>query len=194
MSNETSTPAKRQAVRDRIAKQGNPFRSKLLMFALAIMTVGGGLWAYAAATRPEPKIVQSHSSTTGVAGLTGSTTQTTTETTTEVEHAEPRLIDQGGPAAFRVGLSFAVGYFLAWGIRIFAKMALLFFGAIGVGLILLTHFQVMGLNWGLLQDKMEHSLAFLQGQAEHFKAFVMGYLPSAGSAVAGTVFGFRKKA
>jgi uncharacterized membrane protein (Fun14 family) len=108
--------------------------------------------------------------------------------------ADERFIDRSGPAAFRLGLSFAVGYFLAWGVRAFLKITLLFFGALGVGLALLTHYHIFGLDWGIIQSNAESSFAFLQGQAVHAKDLVMGYLPSTVSGVAGTIFGFRKHA
>lgn len=171
--------------------RSNPFKSRMLALAIFVMVLGGGVWAYAAATKPEPKVVETRTPVTGVAGFTG---QAEGSTTTTVVEAEPRVIDNAGPATFRLGLSFAIGYFLAWGVRAFAKVTLLAFGALGVCLILLTHFQVMGLDWALLQNKLETSLAFLQGQADKFKDFVMGYLPSTASGVAGTVFGFRRKA
>jgi uncharacterized membrane protein (Fun14 family) len=125
-----------------------------------------------------------------MAGLTGQAEGPTVVITTK---SEPRLIDQAGPAAFRLGLSFAVGYFLAWGIRLFFKVTLLFFGALGLALILLTHYKLLGLDWDLVQTKAESSSRYLQGEAEHFKNFVMGYLPSAASGLAGTVFGFRHR-
>ena len=171
-------------------QRSNPFKSRMLALAIFVMVLGGGVWAYAAATAPEPKVVEHKAPVTGMAGLTGQAEGSTTKTIVE---EEKRLVDHAGPAAFRLGLSFAIGYFLAWGIRTFAKMTLLVFGMVGVALILLTHFHVMGLNWALLQDKLEASLAFLQGQADKFKDFVMGYLPSTASGVAGTVFGFRRK-
>ncbi|MCP2732683.1 hypothetical protein, partial [Limnofasciculus baicalensis] len=107
----------------------------MLALAVFVMVLGGGVWAYAAATRPEPKVVEHKAPVTGMAGLTGQAEGPTTKTVVE---PEPRLVDNAGPAAFRLGLSFAIGYFLAWGIRAFAKMTLLVFGMLGVALILLT--------------------------------------------------------
>ncbi len=57
-----------------------------------------------------------------------------------------------------------------------------------------VHTEIQRLAEAMLQGKLEGGLAFLQGEAEQFKNFIMGYLPSAGSAVAGTVFGFRSRA
>lgn len=191
MSNQaaTSKAAKRQAIRERMAKHGNPFKSKMLLIALTVMMLGGVVWAYSAATRPEQTTQAAGGAAPGVNGLTASSDGQTVKI-----ESDPRLIDQSGPAAFRLGLSFAIGYFLAWGARVFLKVTLLFFGALGVVLILLTHYHVFGLDWSLLQDKLESSMAFLQGEAEKFKDFVMGYLPSTASGVAGLVFGWRKRA
>lgn len=181
-----------QVWKSKIEKHGNPMKSRLVVISLVVAIVGMVAWGYALVTRPGTKPAQATNVVMGAAGLTGPTEGQAAPK----GGAAPseRVVDQAAPATVRLGLSFAIGYFLAWGIKVFAKVTLLIFGALGVGLVALTHYHVFGLDWSIVQDKLESSLAFLQGEAKQFKNFVMGYLPSAGSAVAGTVFGFRHRA
>lgn len=180
--------ARSQILKSKIEKHGNPMKSRLVLIALAVMMLGAVAWGYAALTRPGTKAAQTTHSVLGATGLTDGQPPANTAP------GEERVVDQAAPATFRLGLSFAAGYFVAWGVKAFLKVTLLTFGAIAVGVALMAHYHVLGLDWATLQGKLEGGLAFLQGEAEQFKNFIMGYLPSAGSAVAGTVFGFRSRA
>lgn len=184
--------ARSEVLKSKIDKHGNPLKSRLVAVALVVMMLGAVAWGYAIVTRPGTTPARATNTVMGAAGLTGPTEGK--DPAQGGPPVEERVVDQAAPATFRLGLSFAAGYFLAWGIRAFLKITLLTFGAVAVGVALMSHYHVLGLDWSIVQGKLESGFAFVQGEAVHFKNFVMGYLPTAGSAVAGTVFGFRHRA
>lgn len=101
--------------------------------------------------------------------------------------------DPWSPAIFRMGFSFFVGFAMAYALRSFAKVTL--FSA-GVFFLLLFGLQYAGLvevKWTAMADRYDGIQAWLKAQVGGFQAFVTGYLPSAGAALAGLGLGFIRK-
>lgn len=131
-----------------------------------------------------------------VPGLPGSTPEPTAapdgEEPGEAE-AAPAIEDPWSPAIFRMGFSFFVGFAMAYALRTFAKVTVV---AAGVFFLLLFGMQYAGLvevKWTAMADRYDGIQAWLAAQVAGFRAFVTGYLPSAGAAVAGLGLGFVRK-
>ncbi|MEM1331102.1 MAG: FUN14 domain-containing protein [Planctomycetota bacterium] len=104
-----------------------------------------------------------------------------------------RQHDDLSPAVFRLGFSFFLGFAIAYALKAFVKVSI-----IGIGLFALLMFgmQYAGLleiRWAAIGDRYESAADWLGGQFASFRAFVLGYLPSSGSAFAGVALALKKK-
>jgi uncharacterized membrane protein (Fun14 family) len=131
-----------------------------------------------------------------VPGLPGGTSEPTAAPeggqADEAVTAEP-VNDPWSPAIFRMGFSFFVGFAMAYALRSFAKVTLV---AAGVFFLLLFGMQYAGLvevKWTAMADRYDSIQTWLRAQVAGFQAFVTGYLPSAGAALAGLGLGFIRK-
>jgi uncharacterized membrane protein (Fun14 family) len=86
-----------------------------------------------------------------------------------------------------------VGFFLAWALRKFIKMTLLIAGGIATLLIVLKKTGVIDLNFDAVQSQVDQGVHLAQENAGRFKDFILGYLPSGGSALTGMFFGSRRR-
>jgi len=96
------------------------------------------------------------------------------------------------PALFKLGFSFFVGFAIAFALRTFVKISI-----IAIGMFLLVHFALeyygfIQVNWDVFGERYDSIADWIGRQTGSFREFVTGSLPSAGSAVAGMVLGFRK--
>ena len=95
------------------------------------------------------------------------------------------------PATFRLGAGYAGGFLIGWLFRRFIRIALLVTGAL-VGLIALARgFGWFEADWASMEGSIRESLAWLTVRAGSFKDLITGYLPSAGAATLGVIFGLR---
>jgi uncharacterized membrane protein (Fun14 family) len=178
---ETKNPP--TAARSPRAKR-SPWRSTSLWVALVVTLVGLGLWAYAAATTP--KTAGGSGAPAGmVSGLTGGDPLA-------APAPEPRLIDKASPAVARFGACFVAGFCIAYAFKKFIKVTALITGVFLIAMFALQKTNVINLDWAWVQDGFDRSLAWLKGEAGAMKEFILGYLPSSASALAGIVVGLRK--
>lgn len=155
--------------------------------AAALMVVGLVFWAVQAVAGGGDDPMTS-SDAAGTSSFMESRSSTEAEAEAESEGLTPM-----SPAAFRLGAGYLGGFFLGWSLRKFIKMTLLVAGGL---VVMLATFQGLGwfeVNWPAVEEHLQLSLAWIQGQAGSFKTFVTGYLPSAGAGTAGLFIGFRKK-
>jgi len=103
------------------------------------------------------------------------------------------LNDMMSPAMARGGASFIGGFLIGWALRKTLMAALLITASLAALIAALNTTGWIHLEWSLIEADVTRSLAWVQGQAESFKAVLTGYLPSAGAGGAGMLFGFRKK-
>jgi len=103
------------------------------------------------------------------------------------------LNDMMSPAMARGGASFIGGFLLGWALRKTLMAALVITASLAALIAILNSTGWIHLEWSLIEADVTRSLAWVQGQAESFKAVLTGYLPSAGAGGAGMLFGFRKK-
>lgn len=103
------------------------------------------------------------------------------------------LSDMMSPALARGGASFLGGFLLGWAFRKTVKLALLITGPLLVLILILKTTGWIHLDWTLIQGDATRTLDWARGKAQGLKEVVTGYLPAAGAAGAGAIFGFRKK-
>lgn len=154
-----------------------PWRARTVWIAAGLALLGVVLWV----GLPEP--VADEVARSGVeSGLTDMAGESVTE---GVESW------RGSPALFRFGLSYMAGFFLGYGLRRFIGRTIVGLGlAVGV-VFVIQHFGWVQLDWGSIESHLKESFAWLQGQAEALRVFVMGYVPSAGAAGVGLFLGAR---
>lgn len=107
--------------------------------------------------------------------------------------AEAQVTDPWSPAIFRMGFGFFVGFSMAYALKAFAKITIV---TAGIFFLLLFGLQYAGLvevKWTAMADRYDSIQAWLGAQLGGFQAFVTGYVPSAGAALAGLGLGFIRK-
>lgn len=96
------------------------------------------------------------------------------------------------PAIFRFGFSFVIGFAIAYALRWAIKTALLVAGILALFVLGLQYFGIVDVKWGLVQNQYDDAATWISQQTKSFSAFITGALPSAASAAAGLIAGFRK--
>jgi uncharacterized membrane protein (Fun14 family) len=97
------------------------------------------------------------------------------------------------PALLRGGLSFLVGFSLAYAARTFIKIALFFLGVWAASLFLLSSLGWIDVHWDIIDGAFEGWSTKLGEQFESARTFITGSLPSTGMAGLGLVTGYRRK-
>ena len=157
--------------------------SRSLRLACLVTLIGLVMWVYSAISRPGESPV-------------GSTTPASSSLAqpragTSIPGAT-RTLDQASAALFRLGSSFVAGFVLAWLARKFIKVAVLAVSVLGVGAYAIQRMGIGGIDSDSIHQAADRSLAWFRGEAGSFKDFVMGYVPSSASAIAGMAFGARR--
>lgn len=165
----------------------SPFRSRLLLLAIVCTVAGLALWGYSLSTSPE--LSPAGPSARDVAsGLVSSPSVNSPMPPT----SDSRVVAQASPALFRFGFSFLVGYGLAVVFRGFIKMVAILSALGALAAYALQHFGVTSYDTQPIWDHVSASLSWLKGEADGFRTFLLGYLPSVTAAFVGGVWGFRK--
>ncbi|MFZ4573148.1 MAG: FUN14 domain-containing protein [Phycisphaerales bacterium] len=97
------------------------------------------------------------------------------------------------PAVFRLGFSFFAAFCLAYAMRAFFRLAILFLGMCFLLLFGLQYAGLIEVKWGVIATEYDGLASWFSGQTRSFLGFVTGYLPSAGAAAAGLIAGFRRR-
>lgn len=103
------------------------------------------------------------------------------------------LSDMMSPALARGGASFLGGFLVGWAFRKTLKIALLITLSLVALVAILKTTGWIHLEWNLIESDVNRTVDWARGQAQSLKEVAIGYLPSAGAAGAGAIFGFRKK-
>jgi len=179
-----------------------------LALAAAISLSGAGLWGVGATTKPDrpetPANATTESATpeTDPAFAPNSLTDDTTsrsnkrEETTEGDttpDADKSLLELYSPTIFRLGFGFFLGFAVAFALRAAFKIVLLVVGTVFLLLIGLQMAGLISVNWDAMQGIYDTSTTWLGTQTQSLTAFLRGYIPSGGSAVAGFGIGMLKK-
>jgi uncharacterized membrane protein (Fun14 family) len=96
------------------------------------------------------------------------------------------------PALFKLGFSFFAGFCIAAALRLFFKAAAAFIGLVLLATFALQYAGLIHINWSDVAQQGEGVLAWLKSQTATFRQFILGQLPSAGSAAAGLFVGWRR--
>jgi len=105
---------------------------------------------------------------------------------------DPRWIDDASPAVFRLGFSFFVGFALAFAFRRFIRVSLVGIGVLFFLMFGLSYLGLIEVRWDAASGAFDRIGSWLGAQFGSFREFVTGHLPSAASASAGMVVGYRK--
>jgi uncharacterized membrane protein (Fun14 family) len=97
-----------------------------------------------------------------------------------------------GDAAMRLGLSFIAALIVASLLRAFLKSMITFAIIAGGVLWFLGHRGIIDPFWEDYDVSFGQAKRWIVAQTNSIKALLKGYLPSAGAAVAGFIFGIRK--
>ncbi|MBK7403210.1 MAG: hypothetical protein IPJ41_00910 [Phycisphaerales bacterium] len=173
----------------------------LLALAGALSLSGAGLWGYAATTSPErPATISTEQGAQGAAsGLAPqgfadeSAAGTPAADSRTSSGAEQSPLQTYSPTIFRLGFAFFLGFAIAYAIRAALKVVLIVVGAV---LLLLVGLQMAGLiavNWEAMRGLYDGSTSWLGQQTQSLSAFLSGYIPSGGTALAGFGVGLMKR-
>lgn len=196
--------AKDEAAEPR-SKRHIPFWQKgLLAFGILVGIGGLALWAFGGeGTAPEKTAATSGTGASartpsgGESLLPGESppytepggTSSATETSSEGGGGGS---SEWGPPLARLGFSFVAGFAIAYALRVFMKITLIVLGGILIVLFGLQYLGWISVDWSLFERGYDSLAAWVSANAGTFKDFVTGNLPSAGSAVAGIVVGFKR--
>ncbi|MBX3385011.1 MAG: FUN14 domain-containing protein [Phycisphaeraceae bacterium] len=100
---------------------------------------------------------------------------------------------RGAPLAFRMGLSFFVGFAVAFALRSVLTMAIVVVGFAFLLLFGLQYAGVIDVSWESISGGFDSAQAWMWGQVESVRAFAKGVLPSATAATVGLIAGWRRK-
>lgn len=95
-------------------------------------------------------------------------------------------------AIFRYGFSFFLGFACGYAVRSFLRLALFFVGVVALSLFALDYAGFVTVEWDAMDQAFSGLLTRIQEQAQGFRSFITGSLPSAGLAGFGLLAGFRK--
>lgn len=171
------------------ARKKSAWRSPSLIIAFVVMLVGVGLWAYAAATKPDASAARG---TTPDGVVSGFSSGDPLAAGAGRAAPEPRLIDKASPAVARFGGCFVAGFCVAYAFKKFIKVTAIVAGVLFIAIFAMKKAGMIDLDWAIMEDTINRSVAWLRGEAGAMKDFITGYLPSAGSAAAGMFVGLRK--
>ena len=172
---------------DRQESKPKPLRIALLAVAAVLMVLGavGPMIAGSGTeTRASDYGINDGSDAVGAAGLTGESRTSRSDGEEEARTA----MQVWGPALFRLGLSFIVGFVTAFLIRSFLMWAVIL-GLVVAAIVAGLHFS------GIYEfdgSKLETAAPWAKAQFESAKGFVLGYVPSAAACVFGFGMGIRK--
>lgn len=195
--------AESKAVSDRPVPARSFWASKLFLLAIVVGLAGAGLWIYASVTAPKAAAdLGTDAASRSVSGLAEGLSPSSlvphvgppkpTDAGSTTAASASRLIDEASPAVTRLGFGFVAGFCMAFAFKKFLKIAAVVAGLVLLGIFGLQYLGVATIDWSGLEAHFERSLAWVKGEADSFKTFVTGYLPSTGAAAAGLITGFRR--
>jgi uncharacterized membrane protein (Fun14 family) len=170
-----------------------------LVSAVVVSLVGAGLMAYAWSTSDvtAPQSTPGGDANLGDYGaggfMPGEPGYDPEAVPGEAEAGEPRAVDEFSPAIFRLGFSFVIGFAVAYALRTFVKISVIAIGVFALALFGLQYAGVIEVNWNAMGGHFDSAKGYIASQTASFKDFMTGSLPSAASATAGLVVGFRKR-
>lgn len=169
-------------------------RSPLVRVALLVAVLGGGLWAYGAATRAAPPAARA-SAGGDAAGLVNGLQASSPAEVREARAAETDgLAESLGPKLAGGGVSFVGAYGLGWLFRRFLKLAAILTGLGVAGVAGLSSLGVLSEDdTAKVRERLASGGAWVQDNAGAFKDRALAVLPSSAAGLGGLFLGFRRK-
>lgn len=165
-----------------------------MLIALGVMAIGAALWLLG------PAWARGDSGKTGGAASRGGSGGSSLVQglapggeTSGAEPADPGILGEMSPAIFQLGFSFVVAFAIAYAARTFLRITLIAAGGFLLILFGLEYVDIVTVNWHTMEEHYNSLVASVRESFSGFKEFVTGRLPSAGSALAGLLVGFRRK-
>lgn len=151
----------------------------LLLTVLALFFIGVGIRSYdyvsASNTQPTPT---SRTRSLSPAGLRESGQNAQTRTLSVKEPAESDLLLSLAPYLTEGGLSFFLGFCIGYFLRLVTRTAMFLVGGLYCCLILLSHYGVITVDWGIFQQILQQILLNTQEHVQDLKEVLTIGIPS----------------
>lgn len=168
-------------------------RSRMVWVALVVAVLGGGLWAYGAATRETRPAASAGQSQNGVAGLVQGL-QASSPAQLQEALVDDGLAETVGPKLAGGGVSFVGAYGLGWLFRRFLKLAAI---VTGLGVAGVAGLSSMGVlsddDTAKVRERLAQGGDWVQDNAGAFKDRALAVLPSSAAGMGGLFLGFRRR-
>lgn len=168
-----------------------------VLIALGIMAIGAALWilgpAWAGGDSGKSGGAGSGGGSGGSSLVQGLAPGGVGDGGETEKTGDPGILSEVSPAVFQLGFSFVVAFAIAYAARTFLRITLIAVGGFLLVLFGLEYVDIVTVNWETMEEHYNNLLASARESFSGFKEFVTGRLPSAGSALAGLVVGFRRK-
>ncbi len=161
---------------------GNPpWKAKSIWIAVGLALLGALLWVKDSrrAYTPAPE--------------SASTEFAASEPGTRAPQQERSPARVPAPVIFRLGISYAGGFFVGWALRRFLKLTLAMALAAILLLVLLRKMGWMDFDWSSADQHVRHTLVWAHSEAGEIKHLLTAFLPSSTAAGLGVFLGFRRK-
>lgn len=96
------------------------------------------------------------------------------------------------PFFVKGGMSFLVAFCVGFALRTFLRLTAIFFGLFFLVLFGLSYIDIVIVDWSAIDGYFNGFVGRVGEEAQHFKTFITGSLPSVGLATAGLVTGFKR--
>lgn len=174
------------------ARRVHPFSWKLLSGFLIFAIACTGLYAYAYFTRPAVQQTRSVAAPEGSSGFIGSR-----GAPAESADTTPATTDSwsgwAGAKGSTLGFGFVGGFIIGFVFRAFLKLMTLVTVLVGGGLMLLSYYHVLNIDFTHARDVVQSNAEWLTEQATRLKDLLVAHLPSSTGGAAGVFFGLRRR-
>lgn len=207
MSEKTNDEKQKLREKQRIAQHKMPvWKTMLLSLSVILMIGGGGVRGYSYLTSdPPPETVRKEvpndePGNKGLALFPGEEPRSFAETDTPPDESPVEVesevvsnpMDDWSGAVFKLGFSFFAGFCIAYALKMFMKITLIFVGVVLIAVIVLQSSGAIDVDWSAIAGHFDSITEWIRANLGGIKEFLTGQLPSAGSAFAGMFVGFRK--
>jgi uncharacterized membrane protein (Fun14 family) len=191
----TSTTTSKSPATGSSGYQWHPWKIGAVIFAGVLILAGGAFALFA--DEPEKAEISTRSGAASELPGTRSFAPGSSGGTTSTDVPADAVSDGEGddiwsPALLRGGISFFAAFVLAFALRSFLRLAMIFAGVWVASLFLLASLGWIEVHWTVIDDQFVGWTQTLGAQFQSLAGFVTGSLPKAGMAGLGLVAGFKK--
>ncbi|MDM7275831.1 MAG: FUN14 domain-containing protein [Thermoprotei archaeon] len=92
---------------------------------------------------------------------------------------------------FQAGGGLILGFAAGYAVKKMVKIAILILGLLTVGLLILSYYGIISVNWDKLALIVERVISGAQATTASMQAFILASIPFAGAFTAGFIIGFK---